>query len=273
MAPERQIREVKQAFAAYEALDSKDPQSLDDLLSAHGIMMKGIAPDAGNLRQVEVGVYAGFQLVHAGTPAAELPQAMDELFAWLAASNDHPLVQGCFFHCALKCIHPFSDGNGRMGRLWHSLINRRWKPVLAWAPVESMVAENQQEYYQVLGFSNTDDATLFIEFMLEMTRDALRALFDSSEDVKHAAHRLKTTDGDPISTPQVPHKLDSLVSDLLAALGDERLSARELMGRLGLADRKHFYEAYLKPALAAGVIEMTIPEKPRSPKQRYQKAR
>lgn len=91
--------------------------------------------------------------------------------------------------------------------------------------------------------------------------------------MKDAAHRLKTTDGDPISTPQVPHKLDSLVSELLAALGDERLSARELMGRLGLADRKHFYEAYLKPALAAGVIEMTIPEKPRSPKQRYQKAR
>ena len=177
VAPEREIAEVQQAYAAYGALDGMDPQSLDDLLAAHGIMMRGIAEDAGRLREVEVGVYSGATLLHAGTPSAELPQAMAELFNWLKSADDHPLIQGCFFHCAFEGIHPFSDGNGRTGRLWHSLINRRWKSQLAWAPVETMVAESQQEYYRVLRVSNKGDATPFIEFMLEMLRDALTDVF------------------------------------------------------------------------------------------------
>lgn len=263
IAPKQQILEVRQAFAAYEALDEMDPTSFVDLLKAHGIMMEGITSDAGQLRRVEVGVYSGFQLVHAGTPAAELLMAMDELFSWLKNSNDHPLIRGCFFHCAFEGIHPFSDGNGRVGRLWHSLINRQWKPELTWAPIESMVAENQREYYHVLGFSNTGDATLFIEFMLEMTRDALMDLM-MRNDTKGLAV--------PPSTPQEPPRIDNLVKDLLAILGDNELSASELMGALNLSDRKHFRVAYLRPALDAGLIELTIPDKPSSPRQKYRRA-
>ena len=275
VAPEREILEVRQAFAAYAALDGMDPCSLDDLLKAHGIMMQGIAKDAGKLREVEVGVYSGGRLLHAGTPSSELPQAMDELFAWIESSHDHPLVQGCFFHCAFEGIHPFSDGNGRTGRLWHSLINRRWKSQLAWTPVETMVAANQQEYYSVLQASNAGEAAPFIEFMLEMVRDALMdaimradgfaddALFSSGSDFS----------SNPPSTPQVPPKLDNLVQQLLGILGDDELSASELMAALGLSDRKHFRESYLNPALDAGIIEPTIPDKPRSPKQKYRQVR
>lgn len=142
VAPEREVLEVRQTFAAYAALDEMNPLSFDDLLKAHGIMMNGITNDAGSLRRVEVGVYSGGRLLHAGAPSAELPRAMDELFSWLRSSQDHPLIRGCFFHCAFEGIHPFSDGNGRTGRLWHSLINRRWKDQLAWTPVETMVAAN-----------------------------------------------------------------------------------------------------------------------------------
>lgn len=263
VAPEREIFEVRQAFAAYTTLDERDPLSLDDLLRAHGIMMQGIAEDAGSLRKVEVGVYSGAKLLHAGTPFTELPQAMNELFDWLGASPDHPLIQGCFFHCAFGGIHPFSDGNGRTGRLWHSLINRRWKEQLAWIPVETMVAANQQDYYRVLRTSNTGEATAFIEFMLEMVRDSLM----------DAIIRAKGFTDNPLSTPQEPPKLDNLVQELLEVLGNRELSATDLMASLGLSDRKHFRESYLQPALEARVIEPTIPDKPRSPKQKYRRAR
>ena len=263
VAPEREILEVQQAFAAYAAVDGMDPYSLEDLLKAHGIMMKGIARDAGSLRQVEVGVYSGGKLLHAGTPHTELPQAMNELFAWLGSSSDHPLIKGCFFHCAFEGIHPFTDGNGRAGRLWHSLINRRWRPQLAWTPVETMVASNQQDYYRVLRISNAGEATTFIEFMLEMVRDALM----------DAIMRAEGFTDDPLSTPQVPPKIDDLVQDLLAVLGDHELSAVDIMAKLGLSDRKHFRESYLQPALRIGLVEPTIPGKPRSPRQRYRKVR
>lgn len=263
VAPEREILEVRQAFAAYTALGEMDQLSLDDLLRAHGIMMRGIAKDAGSFREVEVGVYSGAKLLHAGTPFAELPRAMSELFDWLSASLDHPLIQGCFFHCAFEGIHPFSDGNGRIGRLWHSLINRRWKEQLAWIPVETMVATNQQDYYRVLRVSNGGEATAFIEFMLEMVRDSLMdAIMQGGE----------FTD-DPLSTPQEPPKLDNLVQELLGVLGNRELSTLDLMALLGLSDRKHFRKSYLQPALEAGVIEPAIPDKLRSPRQKYRRAR
>ncbi|MBQ9002936.1 MAG: Fic family protein [Eggerthellaceae bacterium] len=259
VAPEREILEVKQAFAAYDAIANMDPRSLDDLLQAHGIMMRGIKPDAGELRQVEVGVYSGGTLIHAGTPAAELPAAMIELFTWLDKSKDHPLIQGCFFHCAFEGIHPFSDGNGRTGRLWHSLINRSWKPILAWVPVESMVAQSQQDYYRVLRVSNSGEATDFIEFMLEMTRDALTDVFvraengyvgenvgetaqNVGENVGETAQNVGENDGD---NPQ------ERIVELLT--GDPSLSAAKLADRLGLSTRH--IERVLAELREAGIIE------------------
>ena len=260
VAPKQEILEIRNAFAAYERIESLDPTSVDDLLAAHGIMMAGLSQDAGTLRSHDVGVFAGPLLIHKGVDPSEVPTLVAELLSWLQTAGEHPLIKGCAFHGAFELIHPFSDGNGRTGRLWHSLINRRWRPVLAWAPVESMVQAHQMEYYQVLGFSESGDLTLFIEFMLEMLRDALLEMRGNS-----------IVENVPPSTPQVPPKYDYLVVALMEALGQESLSVIELMDRLELSDRKHFRQAYLRPAIEAGLIDPTIPNKPNSPRQKYRR--
>ena len=170
-----------------------DPASVSDLLAAHGIMMRGLTDDAGSFRQQRVGVYAGPILIHQGADPNEVPSLVTDLLQWVRTATDHPLIKGCAFHGTFEMIHPFSDGNGRTGRLWHSLINRRWRPILAWIPIETMVWENQAEYYQMLGFAESGDLTLFIEFMLDMLRNALYSLHSDSAVDKY-----------PPSTPQVP---------------------------------------------------------------------
>ena len=167
LAPPKDIREVQNAFDAYEALSSLNPFSIDDLLKAHGFMMAGLIKDAGRFRMGNVGVFAGEALVHAGTPAAYVPQVVADLFQWLKETQTHPLVSSCVFHSEFEYIHPFSDGNGRTGRLWHSLLLQRWNPLFEWLPVESLVAEHQFEYYDALGASQREgDCTPFVEFML-----------------------------------------------------------------------------------------------------------
>ena len=264
MAPEREIFEVTQAFAAYDALAGMDPYSLDDLLNAHGIMMAGLTRDVGKLRTVEVGVYSGTRLLHAGRPAAELPEAMDELFAWLRNSTDHPLIKGCFFHCAFEGIHPFADGNGRTGRLWHSLINRSWRDELAWVPVESMVAQNQQEYYRVLGISNAGEATEFIEFMLEMTRDALTDVVISAESGMETGISVGLHVGEIIprvgdnvgeALPQVGENVGENI--LLLLESDPSISAKRMAEQLGLSARH--VERILSSLKSQGKIERVGP--------------
>lgn len=177
LAPPKDIREVQNAFEAYEALSSLDPFSIKDLLKAHGFMMAGLVKDAGRFRSGNVGVFAGDALVHAGTPAAYVPQVMADLFLWLRETQTHPLISSCVFHSEFEYIHPFSDGNGRTGRLWHSLLLRQWNPLFEWLPVESIVAEHQFEYYDALGATQQEgDCTLFVEFMLGVILQTIEAL-------------------------------------------------------------------------------------------------
>ena len=174
LGPPKDIQEVKNAFEAYERMGTLDPLSMDDLLTAHRLMMRDLIPDAGCFRSGNVGVFQNGQLIHAGTPARYVPEVMAQLFLWLRSSTSHPLVKGCLFHFEFETIHPFSDGNGRTGRLWHSLILQQWRPILAWLPVESMVREHQEEYYQTLnGDQRQGDGTDFTAFMLRMLRDTL----------------------------------------------------------------------------------------------------
>lgn len=175
--PPKDIQEVKNAFEAYERMGALDPLSMDDLLTAHRLMMRDLIPDAGCFRSGNVGVFQGDQLVHAGTPAQYVPEVMAQLFSWLRSATVHPLVKGCLFHFEFETIHPFSDGNGRTGRLWHSLILQQWRPILAWLPVESMVREHQEEYYQTLnGGQRQGDGTDFTAFMLRMLRGTLEEI-------------------------------------------------------------------------------------------------
>lgn len=175
LAPPIDIHEAKNAYHAYEALNSLDPFSIEDLLKAHRFMMSGLIKDAGMFRNKNAGVYSGTSLIHAGTPAHYVPDVMEQLFQWLKLSNAHPLIKSCVFHYEFEFIHPFSDGNGRTGRLWHSLILQKWKPFFAWIPIETMIHENQQEYYWALNASNTKgESTIFVEFMLSMIRKSLQ---------------------------------------------------------------------------------------------------
>ena len=174
------IREVKNAYEAYERVSKLDPYSVKNLLYAHKLMMEGLVKEAGRFRSGNVGVYAGDCLIHAGTPARYVPELVSQLMTWLKESKYHPLVKSCIFHYEFEFIHPFADGNGRTGRLWQSLILRKWNELFAWLPVETLVHENQEEYYRVLQRADkAGDSTEFVEFMLGMIRNALKELRDN----------------------------------------------------------------------------------------------
>ena len=180
LGPPEDIREVKNAYEAYERVSELDPYSIKNLLYAHKLMTEGLVKEVGRFRSGNIGVYAGDRLIHAGTPARYVPELVSQLMTWLKESKYHPLVKSCIFHYEFEFIHPFADGNGRTGRLWQSLILRKWNELFAWLPVETLVHENQEEYYRVLQKAdNAGDSTEFVEFMLGMIRNALKELRDN----------------------------------------------------------------------------------------------
>lgn len=175
IAPPKDIAEVKNAYEIYEIMDSLDPYSVDDLLRAHGVMTKGLIEESGCFRSRPVGVVdKQGNILHFGTLPAYVPGLVTELLEWVRDSEFHMLIKSCVFHYELELIHPFSDGNGRIGRLWHTLLLTQWKPMFAWLPVESMIHDRQDEYYQAINRSNNEaESTVFIEFMLSAIKEAL----------------------------------------------------------------------------------------------------
>jgi len=246
IGPKRDILEARNALAAYAKLKKWRPLSEASLLKAHGMLMTGVAHDAGRYRAGNVGVLKGKQVIHMAPPAKRTPLLMRDLFKWLKATDQHPLIASSIFHYEFEFIHPFSDGNGRMGRLWQSALLSKWSPLFEFIPVESLVHANQRAYYQALQQSaRATDAAPFVEFMLKMILQAVRE-----------------------PTPQVAPQVTPQVRALLSALKGE-MSLAELLGTLRLSDRKSFRERYLRPALKAGLIAMTQPHAPRSSVQRY----
>ena len=176
IAPMRQIQEVKNAIATYDMYNSLNPFSVNDLLRAHGVMMMALADDAGKFRRGSVGVFSETGLVHIAPPAERVPQLIDDLFEWLTKADDHLLIRSCVFHYEFEFIHPFSDGNGRTGRLWQSLILGRLNPLFAHLPVENMVYSNQESYYDAISASTAKgDSGPFIDFMLEEILKTLKS--------------------------------------------------------------------------------------------------
>jgi len=174
LAPPKDVCEVRNAYEAYEAVARFSPYSLDDLLRAHRLLMKGLVKHPGCLRNQGVGTFAGDEAVHAALPERMVPKLMGDLFDWLRALDDHPLVRGSVFHYEFEFIYPFVDGNGRTGRLWHSLLLRNWRPIFVWLPVETLIHQNQQAYYNaIVAFTNAGSSTVFVEFMLRVIHDAL----------------------------------------------------------------------------------------------------
>ena len=163
-----EIQEVKNAFETYEHLLTFNPYSDQDLLKAHQILMKELVKDNGIYRSKSVGISDGNNIIHVAPPSERVPFLVNDLLLWIENSELNPLIKSCVFHYEFEFIHPFSDGNGRMGRLWQTLILADWKQLFAWLPVESIVKENQKEYYLALQSADSNgDSTIFIEFMLK----------------------------------------------------------------------------------------------------------
>lgn len=174
IAPPREIQEVRNAIKAYDFFHTWQPASEKDLLSAHEMLMTGLLDAPGRFRSGGVGVMAGQQVIHMAPPANRLPLLMSDRLEWVNSTKEHPLISSSVFHYEFEFIHPFEDGNGRMGRLWQSLILAKWNPLFAHIPVESLVHQHQQEYYAALNDSTKQgDCALFIEFMLTMVQKAV----------------------------------------------------------------------------------------------------
>lgn len=185
LAPPKDIAEVKNAYEIYERLDELDPYSVDDLLTAHGIMTRGLVEESGVFRTKPVGVVdqEGYVL-HFGTLPQYVPDLVMELLDWVKNSDVHMLIRSCVFHYEFELIHPFADGNGRVGRLWHTLLLSKWNPTFAWLPVESMIYAHQQEYYEAINKANdTGESTVFIEFMLTTIKASLIDAIKTSDEM------------------------------------------------------------------------------------------
>ena len=254
-----EIKEVQNAYEAYELMLRSDPSSVDDLLKAHKLMMNELVPENGKFRSGGVGVFDGEVLIHMAPPAEFVPEHIHNLFTWYQQSELHPLIKSAVFHYEFEFIHPFADGNGRMGRMWHSLLLGKWKELFFWLPIEELIQSRQKEYYDALGMADRQaDSAGFVELMLEIIRDSLKEITVVG----------RPTDQD---NSQVTDQDKTPVGRLLSALGDKTLSTAELMEQLGLSHRPTFRKNYLNPALEQNLIERTIPDKPNSKNQRYRK--
>jgi Fic family protein len=231
LGPPQDIREVKNAYEAYEKASALDPYNLKNLLLAHKIMMGGLVKEAGRFRSGNVGVYAGTELIHAGTPANYVPELMEQLFEWIKKSKLHPLVKSCIFHYEFEFIHPFADGNGRTGRLWQSLILQKWKDFFAWMPIETLIYVKQEGYYKALNASNTaGESTIFVTFMLEVIRDALKDVVGSQNKTHDVGANVGTNVGANVGTNE-----DKVIMLLRQ---DSKLTAKTIAATLGLTDRQ-----------------------------------
>ena len=179
IAPKKDILEVKNAIAVYDNLDKLNPYKLESFCEAHGILMNGLIESAGKLRSKSVGIVKGTELAHVAPPSKMLKPLMNDLFDYLKNHEDLVLIKSCVFHYEIEFIHPFIDGNGRMGRLWQTLILKDTYPVFDFLPIETLIKERQEQYYESLGKSdNTGESTAFIEFMLEIILESLEELLN-----------------------------------------------------------------------------------------------
>lgn len=176
IAPPKDIAEVQNAYEIYDNMDKMNPYSIDDLLKAHSVMERGLLNEAGEFRSRPVGVAdSEGNILHFGTLPQYVPKLVQELLEWTEKSEIHLLIKSCVFHYEFELIHPFADGNGRMGRLWHTLLLSKWNPIFAWLPIESIIHDNQSEYYNAINVSNNNgNSTVFIEFMLSVIKQALQ---------------------------------------------------------------------------------------------------
>jgi Fic family protein len=215
----REIEEVKGAIKAYEAIESYDPKKLEDLLRAHKLMMGRLLVNAGAFRSGNVGVYGKEGVSHIAPPPNRVPELMAQLFGWLGKTEEHPLITSSVFHYEFEFIHPFSDGNGRIGRLWQSVILGSFREIFYYVPIESVVKEHQKAYYAALEEAGAvGESTPFVEFMLENIHLSVKQFLEEYRK------------SDQKSNPKSDQKIFELMRQ------DSSITIKELALRLGMSD-------------------------------------
>ncbi len=230
-----EIQEVKNAVQAYDLLLELNPYEEKDLLRAHQLMISELVERSGKYRNGGVGIFDGKEVVHLAPPADRVPFLMADLFEWLRESSVHPLIKSCVFHYEFEFIHPFEDGNGRMGRLWQTVILKEWKSIFAWIPVESLVKENQAEYYNALNSSDTAaDSTKFIEFMLSLILRTIEEIISTENAAKKITAKItiKITANQRKILDEIEKNLFITQEELSAKLGIARLNIIKNMKKL-----------------------------------------
>lgn len=249
----KEIQEVKNAYMAYEQISKIDPYSLDDLKSLHATIGQYVIEETGKFRRGEEGVFNDDVCIFMAPPAKLVSTLMSNLFEWMEREKDniHPLILSSIFHYEFVFIHPFTDGNGRMARLWHTCILTKWKPIFEYIPIESQIEKFQEEYYDVIAKCHQEGSSnLFIEFMLVQIDKVLNEMIKQLN----------------INVEQMSEYVKKLINIMEY---DIPYTTRFLMDQLGLKSRETFRKNYMNPAMKLHIVEMTIPDKPNSKNQRY----
>ena len=249
----KEIQEVKNAYAAYEKFSEIQPYSIKNLKIFHGIMTQYVVEESGDFRRGEEGVFNGDECIFMAPPARIVPQLMENLFQWMRTEKDnvHPLIMSSIFHYEFVFIHPFTNGNGRMARLWHTAILSKWKPIFKYIPIESQIEKFQEEYYDAIAKCHAaGESTIFITFMLSQIDRILDTISLQIKDDNNS--------------------LSEYVKRLLSVMDyDIPYTSTDLMEKLELKAREGFRRNYLRPAIELNLIRMSIPDKPNSKNQRY----
>jgi Fic family protein len=254
-----EVKEVKNAYEAYDQIMTFDPYSIADFLKAHKLMTQGLVKESGKFRSGDVGVFDGNKPVHIGARPQFVPQLMKELFAWAQESELHSVLKSAIFHYEIETIHPFEDGNGRMGRLWQTLLLAQWNPIFAWIPMESVLYQNRPQYYKAIERSrHADDSGVFIEFTLSAIYETIVL-----QENKQGQHEVKH---------EVKHQVEALSAlqiSVLKVLSNATLSRKELLSAVGVNGDSRWFKRHIEPLIGTSLIEMTVPEKPNSRLQKY----
>jgi len=265
LAPMREISEAHGAISLYQQAKQFDFRNEQHLLQAHNLLMRDLLNRPGQYRNNDVGVGGAAGITHIAPQAKRVPELMANLFQWLQNTPTNPLISSCVFHYEFEFIHPFEDGNGRMGRFWQYLMLSNYNKLFTLIPVENMIKRKQQQYYQALEQSNeAGESTAFIAYMCQTILEAMSSLPTIDEVGEY-----KTDQVSDYVSDQVTDQENDQVKKLLRVLPDKWLTANQIMQLLGLSHKPTFRKNYISPALKLRYIEMQYPDSPRSPKQKY----
>lgn len=251
IGPQKDILEVRNAIKAYEKIKDINPYTQKDLLKYHELLMTSLIPDAGSYRKGQVGVFDDEKAIFMAPPADRVPSLINNLYDYLNYYDENIFIKSCVFHYEFEFIHPFSDGNGRMGRLFQTCLLAKEEELFYYLPVESIIKKKQQSYYDAISKSNLEGSSnVFIEFMLDAIIETMNETLKQSNLEKGSL---------------------SIQAKKLLNVFEEGVpyTTIELMDKVGIKSRASFKKNYLDPLLESGIIEMTIPNKPMSRNQRY----